>query len=128
MAQSPSFNKFRRAAVCALAVVWAALAIALAGIAFGSSGRVSYRPPTPSLDGCDIDAKGLRPHQQVAFRGTSRSVRLGSSGTVTDFGVLQCAHCPTTQRVPVPTAQVSGISGYLQQRTSWPRGPPLPVA
>jgi hypothetical protein len=122
-------HDLRRRAVCTLAVLSAVLAIALVGMAFGCPGRVSYRPLLPSLDAGDIDAKGLRPQQQLAFRAASRPIRLGSSsGTEAILSALRCAQRSTAQCVSLPTLHVSGITGYLQQRTRCPRGPPLPVA
>jgi hypothetical protein len=123
-----SLHDFRRRAVCTLAVLSAMLAIALAGMAFGSSGSVSYRRPTPWLDTRDIDSNALRPQQHFAFRGASRAIRLGaSSGTVAALLAFQSKQRTTAQSAAAPTLHISGISGYLEQRTNCPRGPPLPV-
>jgi hypothetical protein len=124
-----SLHDFRRRAVCTLAVLSAVLAIALAGMAFGSSGSVNYRPPTPSFDARDIDAKALQPQHQFAFRGASRPIRLGSSsGTDAALHAFQSAQRTTAQSSAAPTLHISEIFGYLEQRTNCPRGPPLPVA
>jgi hypothetical protein len=120
---------FRRRAVCTLAVLSAVLSIALAGVAFGCLGSARYLPPSPTFDAHDVDAKALRPQQQVAFRRASRPIRLGSSsGTEATFGALQCAQHPTAQSTPSPAPHVTTMCGYLQQRTRGPRGPPVSLA
>jgi hypothetical protein len=122
-------HDFRRRTGCTLAVLGAVLAVVLGGMAFGCPARVSYRLSSPLLDAGDIDAKALRPQQQLAFRGASRSIRLGSSaGTETALLAWQSARGPTAKSAPAPTPLFSGASTYLEQRTSCPRGPPLLVA
>src|SRR5215471_21114079 len=127
MGQGPMpLHDLRRWPICA-ALFAAFLAVALSAVSFDCRASVDAPRPSQSLARRDIDAKALRPQQQLAIRGSSRSVRLGSSG---DFGVtragLQGAQPPpradgfVAQRLPTP--------GYLAQRTRCPREPPRAIA
>jgi hypothetical protein len=124
----PHLHDLRRQAVCALAVLGAALAIALAGMALAQPGHVAYRGAAPSLDARDVDAKALRPQQQLAYRGPGRSIRLGSSSGPEPFVLaLRPALHTTARSAAAPAPHSSGASAYLRQRTRSPREPPLPV-
>src|ERR1043165_8103659 len=70
----PQLFHLGRQTVCALAVLVAVLAIGLA-----QPGHVADRGGVPSLEAHDAYAKALRPLPQLAYRGQSRSARLGSS-------------------------------------------------
>ena len=125
----PHLHDLRRRAVCALAVLSAALAIALAGMALAQPGQLAHRGPAPSLDARDVDAKALRPQQQLAYRGPSRSIRLGSSSGPEPFVLALRPALHTTARSAAASApHSSGASAYLQHRTRCPREPPLPAA
>ena len=118
--------RLRRGPICA--VFFAAfLAVVLGAVAFDCRASVDAPRPSQSLVRRDIDAKALRPQQQLAIRGSSRSVRLGSSG---DFGVA-CAVLQGAQPPPRAdgfVAQSLPARGYLAQRTRCPREPPRAMA
>jgi hypothetical protein len=129
MAESTRPLLLGRPARSTLITLSAVLAIMLAGVALVCSGAVGYRAAASSFAARDFDAKGLLPQQQLAFRGPSRSIRLGSSANpkraVLAFRSLLHS---SDQAAPVPASQSSRISGYLQQRTRCPREPPLLAA
>jgi hypothetical protein len=125
----PYLHDLRRRAVCALAVFAAVLAIALAGAGLAQPTQVVHRDGAPSFDARGADAKALRPQQQLAHRGQSRSVRLGSAA---GSRPLLFANRPAPRAVAriatEPAPHCAGPSGFLQQRTQCPREPPPPTA
>src|SRR5262245_55573254 len=80
-----SLHHVRSGPICAVLLA-AFLAVTLGAISFVPLASVGAPPLSHSLVSGDGDANALRPQQQLAIRGSSRSVRLGSSG---DFGVIR---------------------------------------
>jgi hypothetical protein len=113
-------HHLRKGAICA--ALFAAFLV-LSAVSLVSTASIDGPRPSPSLLHRDTDAKALRPQQQLAIRGSSRSVRLGASG---DFGAIRAV---LQGALPVPrrTAFVAlalPARGYLAQRTRCPREPP----
>jgi hypothetical protein len=122
----PLLHKFRRPTSRALIVLNAVLALVLVGLAtLHSVGVISYQPASPTLDARDVDAKALRPQQQLGFQGPAHSIRLGSSSELSPLLAHRSSLHPSSQSTALPGPQNSRISGYLQQRTRYPRAPPL---
>ena len=112
--------------VGALAALTAMLLVGLV-MAFGSPGRLSYRLP-PSIETGGAAAKVLRPQPQLAVRGPSRSVRVGSSSpTPVTVSTTRPASHPTACLASDVAPRVYRLSQYLEQRTRCPRAPPISV-
>jgi hypothetical protein len=120
----PQLFHLGRQTVCALAVLVAVLAIGLA-----QPGHVADRGGVPSLEAHDAYAKALRPLPQLAYRGQSRSARLGSSVGAEPFLLASCS-VPLTRALTVanPAPRRSGSTGFLEQCTRCPREPPPSIA